>query len=347
LAAKSGVNSVYAAFGSAVHVKEILHWSAKSVAAAMVGGVATSQHDNRAIIADQKGEEVQLAASASLDLFVSHSSVDADLVAPLVDLLQDALGLEPDRIRATSIDGYRLTAGIPFEEALRRETHDARAFLGVISPASLNSTYVAFELGSRWGANRHLVPLLTPEITANALQGPLATLNAMKLDDRGHMEQLIADLATELNVRARPPHQYSRQLEQLLTAAAHRRQSPPLAVKDALPDVVAVEDSDVDYAWIVERFDMLMDLQLRLKEQGFTETDREKLESMQDSVKDWIRQHRLQADPEIVKDADNLMGMLREERRAHLKGLTVGFAEEPQMVFERLVKRVQSKRRRV
>ena len=290
-----------------------------------------------------------MAPSPSLDLFVSHSSVDADLVAPLVDLIQNALGLEPDRIRATSIEGYRLTAGIPFEEALRRETHDARAFLAVISPASLNSTYVAFELGSRWGAKRHLVPLLTPEVTASSLQGPLATLNAMRVDNRAQMQQLIDDLAVELNVKARPPHQYARQLEQFLAAAAHRPQSLPIKNKDARPEADGAEDSDIDYAWLVERFDVLMDLQRRLmeQEQGFTPADREKLESVQDSVKDWIRRHRLDADPEIAKDADGLLGMLREERRAYLNGTAVGFPENPRTVFERLVERVRSKRRRV
>jgi len=289
-----------------------------------------------------------MVQSTSLDLFVSHSSVDADLVAPLVDLIQDALGLEPDRIRATSIDGYRLAAGIPFEEALRQETHGARAFLGVISPASLDSTYVAFELGSRWGANRHLVPLLTPEVTASALQGPLATLNAMRLDDRAQMQQLIADLATELDLKARPPHQYSRQLEQLLTAAARRRQSSSL--KDARPDAGGAKDSDVDYALLVERFDVLMDLQGRLMEQDSIEPgDREKLENVQDSIKDWIRQHRLKADPEIAKDADRLLGMLREELRAHSSPnkVEVDFPESPRAVFERLVERVRSERRRV
>ena len=94
-----------------------------------------------------------------LDLFVSHASDDADIVEPLVDLLQNALDLDPERIRATSINGYRLPAGIPFDEALRRETQDARAFIGVISTASLDSLYVAFELGSRWGAHRHLIPV--------------------------------------------------------------------------------------------------------------------------------------------------------------------------------------------
>jgi hypothetical protein len=289
-----------------------------------------------------------MATSPSLDLFVSHSSADVDLVEPLVDLLQDALGLEPDRIRATSIDGYRLPAGIPFEEALRRETHDARAFIGVISPAGLDSTYVAFELGSRWGANRHLVPLLTPEVTSSALKGPLAALNAMRVDDRAQLQQLITDLATELNIKARAPHQYSRQLERLLTASAHRSQAP--VRQDARPEPETSGESDLDYPRLVESFDVLMDLQRRVMEGApdhpITSMGLEKIQSAHDSVKQWIRANRLQAKSEITRDADLLLGMLQDERRAFLHRAAVAFSEDPGTVFARLVEQVRSERMR-
>jgi hypothetical protein len=279
--------------------------------------------------------------STSLDLFVSHSSVDADLVAPLVDLIQNALGLHPDRIRATSVEGYRLPAGIPFEEALRRETHDARAFVAIISPASLSSTYVVFEIGSRWGAKRHLVPLLTPEVNASNLQGPLANLNALRIDSPAQMQQLIDDLAVELKVKARLRHQYDRQFGQFMDAAKRRPQSLPPKNKAALPESDGTEDSDVDYASLIEEFDILMDLPAEHPDGP----EQEKAESMQDSIKNWIRKNRLQAHPEIAKDADDLLRMLREIRRARLTGASVAYREGPRDVFERLVERVRSKRR--
>ena len=286
-----------------------------------------------------------MPASAPLDLFISHSSLDHDLVAPLVDLLQDALGLDPDRIRASSIDGYRLPAGIRFEEALRRETHDARTFIGVISPASLKSAYVAFELGSRWGADRHLAPLLTPEVVASALQGPLATLNSLKIDDRAQMQQLVADLATELKVTARAPHHYARQLEQLLSACAHRSQAPQ--PEQAPQHAAAKAESAVDYRGLVEQFDMLMAVQQQLMDQPRSNADSclEKIDTHHDAVKTWLRTNRLRAEAEITKDADLLLGMLFDERSAFLRHVSIGFAEKPQEVFERLVGRVRSEAR--
>jgi hypothetical protein len=287
-----------------------------------------------------------MTSPASLDLFVSHSSVDSDLVEPLVDLLQSALDLEPDRIRATSVEGYRLPAGIRFEEALRRETHDARAFIGVISSASLDSVYVAFELGSRWGAGRHLIPLLTRDIPPSTLTGPLANLNAMKIYERPDVQQLIDDLAKELGIRPRPPHQYSNKLERLLAATTQGPQPMQPRERGTRPTPDLGGDAvGVDYAGLVEGCDLLMTLREQVTRDS-SPAVYEKVESAERQVSDWIRANRLVANSEIARDADLLLGMLREELQARRNGFGVKFAESPRDVFARLVERARSELRR-
>src|SRR5262249_8643380 len=129
-----------------------------------------------------------------LTLFVSHSSKDLAIVAPLVQLIQIGLRLGAKDIRCTSLDGYRLRGGANTEETLRTEVHNARLFVGVISPASLRSMYVAFELGARWGARKHLLPVLAPGTDASVLEGPLKSINALRCDNRSELHQLITDL---------------------------------------------------------------------------------------------------------------------------------------------------------
>jgi hypothetical protein len=87
-------------------------------------------------------------------LFISHSSGDLAIIEPLVGLLRSALAISPDSLRCTSLDGYRLPGGASIDEQLRREVHDAEAFVGLISHRSLQSMYVLFELGARWGAGK-------------------------------------------------------------------------------------------------------------------------------------------------------------------------------------------------
>ena len=77
----------------------------------------------------------------------------------LIQILEEALegglgqksGMSAAEIRCTSLDGFRLAGGANTVTELKREVRDAKAFIGVISPASLDSIFVAFELGARWG----------------------------------------------------------------------------------------------------------------------------------------------------------------------------------------------------
>ncbi len=157
---------------------------------------------------------------SSLRLFISHSSKDAEYVGALIDLLRSGLNLAPDHIRCTSVDGYRLPAGADANETLRREIHASAAFIGVLSKHSLQSQYVMFELGARWGAGKHLIPVLAPGTTTHDLSDPLAGLNALEGYRAAPLHQLVRDLAEYLNVNPSTPAAYQRNLDAVLAITA-------------------------------------------------------------------------------------------------------------------------------
>lgn len=152
-----------------------------------------------------------------LKLFISHSSRDMSAVEALIDLLRVALRLSAREIRCTSLDGYRFEGGADTDEQLRVEVHSAQAFLGVISSASVESMYVLFELGARWGINKHLLPLLAPGTSPSLLGGPLKGLNALRMDSAAQLHQLVDDLATVLNTAPESPSAYQKHLEVVLS----------------------------------------------------------------------------------------------------------------------------------
>jgi len=134
-------------------------------------------------------------------IFISHSSEDVALATLLIDLIRAALNIPAAQIRCTSVDGYRLPIGANTNEQLRREVHETKAFIGIISPASSRSAYVMFELGARWGAERHLSPVLAPGVDASILRGPIAGLNALRADRLPELLQLVDDLGAQLDLR--------------------------------------------------------------------------------------------------------------------------------------------------
>lgn len=135
-----------------------------------------------------------------LQVFISHSENDSRLAKLLADLIQKTFRLPHSAIRCSSVDGYRLPGGISTDERLRIEVHEARLIIGLITPSSLKSLYVAFELGARWGAKKPMIPLLAAGASPTHLGGPLTGINALRCDNTSQITQLIEDSASHLNV---------------------------------------------------------------------------------------------------------------------------------------------------
>jgi hypothetical protein len=152
----------------------------------------------------------------ALDVFISHSSQDIDVAEALINLLRAALNIAAERIRCTSVPGYRLRGGASTDETLRREVHDSVVLIGVITNASLGSAYVLFELGARWGAGRYMVPLLARGVDASILRGPLTGISALRAYDAADLHQLVDNVASELGLARPYAPAYQRQLDALV-----------------------------------------------------------------------------------------------------------------------------------
>lgn len=161
--------------------------------------------------------------SMAIKVFISHSSSDLEIVKQLVDLLRSALGLSAKQIRCTSLNGYRLPGGADVKEQIRNEVHGSKVFVGVLSHASLDSLFVVFELGARWGAGLRIVPLLAPGVSASTLRGPLADFNALELSDEAQIHQLLTDVASQLEITCENPAVFSAQVKALASTSP-----PPL-----------------------------------------------------------------------------------------------------------------------
>ena len=152
-------------------------------------------------------------------LFISHSSEDKEYAELLTELLRASLGLRPVEIRCTSVDGYRLKGGADTDVEIKRELLACEVFIGLLSDRSLRSLYVLFELGARWGTDRHFLPLLTPGTLKSLLDGPLGGLNALEGDNRSQLHQAIDELAEAIGVTPNPPATYQKQMEAVLEFA--------------------------------------------------------------------------------------------------------------------------------
>ncbi len=157
--------------------------------------------------------------SRKIKVFISHSHKDILVAQAIIDLLQSSLNLENSDIRCTSVDGYRLRAGASTDSQLKAEIYDADILLGLISPASINSHYVLFELGARWGANKPLIPIVTDQKGMALLKGPLRGINALESYREPQVLQLVEDVSYILNMKLKEISAYQLFVSRLVTTS--------------------------------------------------------------------------------------------------------------------------------
>lgn len=156
----------------------------------------------------------------TMKIFVSHSSVDAKAAEALVELIRSALNVSAKDIRCTSVEGYKLSAGADSNQQLRAEVFECQAFIALLSPASMSSIYVMFELGARWGANRYLAPIMIGGTKGGDLKAPLSAIHAISGTSESDIHQLIEDLALRIELTSEKPAVYSKALRVFTKSAS-------------------------------------------------------------------------------------------------------------------------------
>lgn len=157
-------------------------------------------------------------APSTIMVFVSHSSRDEALAKTLIDLLQPALGLSATQIRCSSVDGYRLPVGVNTESKLHEEVNASKVVVGLITPSSLASHFVMFELGARWGGKLFMAPLLVG-VAPSELKGPLGLLNVLSADTESKLIQLVEDIARQLGMKPQSAASYLDKIAVVMQAA--------------------------------------------------------------------------------------------------------------------------------
>jgi TIR domain len=151
-------------------------------------------------------------AGIQLEIFISHASEDKDAASSFISLLRSALQIGPEKIRCTSVEGYRLPAGTNFNDQLRKEVLEAKVLLALLSPESLKSTYMLFELGARWGAEKFLAPVLIKGSTQSLLEQPLSVIHAISSSSESDVSQLVSRVGEILVITLNSHHVYSTEL---------------------------------------------------------------------------------------------------------------------------------------
>lgn len=197
--------------------------------------------------------EEQKKSKSKMDIFISHSSFDIDVATLVIEIVRKAFNISSDKILCTSVPGYKLKAGANTDEQLKKEIFSSKAFIGVITKESINSTYVLFELGARWGVDLPLIPLICNKAGTSLLSGPIKNINALSALDSSDMLQFLNDLGDVLELKPENPSGYIddiEKLKKLITGETEKVILKPLSqieeYKDA--DEIIKKQSEIEWS---------------------------------------------------------------------------------------------------
>lgn len=167
-------------------------------------------------------EDTKALPVPSMKIFISHSSVDKAVAEAFVQLLRAALNVGSKDIRCTSVEGYKLSAGADSNEQLRTEVFGSELFVALLSPASMKSIYVMFELGARWGTKRHLAPIRVAGTQSGDLKAPLSGIHAIDGTSDSDLHQLLSDMGAALTLPTESAAAYVKALREFTKRAKVR-----------------------------------------------------------------------------------------------------------------------------
>jgi hypothetical protein len=169
-------------------------------------------------------------------IFISHREHEQDLAGALTELLISSLEVPDGEIRATSVAGYQLPFGRTVAEQLKADITESDAVFVLITPSSLQSKWVLFELGASWALGNVLVPILAPGLTEKDLPGPLAEYPIIKISagDAGpRMRDAIRQVSVKTGFKEKSGGRAQQKLEMFLREFRDWKGVAPPSVEQA------------------------------------------------------------------------------------------------------------------
>jgi hypothetical protein len=134
-------------------------------------------------------------------LFVSHISEERDVAAALKAMLQEAFSGDVEVF--TSSDTKSIAGGQNWLDAVHHALEQASAVIVLCSRASIQRSWVQFELGAAWMRQIPIVPLCHSGLKVTDLPMPLSLRNGSEITEKG-LERLYWAVADQVKTKRAP-----------------------------------------------------------------------------------------------------------------------------------------------
>lgn len=133
-----------------------------------------------------------------VQVFLSHSAADIDLVTAFENLLCKALNITSQSIFCSTLEGQGVKKGGDFVDEIKGKAVEAKAVVALLSPTYMESPFCLAELGAAWVLNTNRFPVIVPPNTFEIMQATLLGVVGVKVDQEDALTQLLEDIGDAL-----------------------------------------------------------------------------------------------------------------------------------------------------
>ncbi|HZE63679.1 MAG TPA: toll/interleukin-1 receptor domain-containing protein [Pyrinomonadaceae bacterium] len=123
----------------------------------------------------------------SIRVFVSYAREDKGPASELIGQLS-----RQSNFHVFTTD--KMSAGENWQSKIKKELSKSDYFLVILSPTSIESKWVQFELGAAWGLNKFIIPVVTSEEVINRIPLEFSHLKVIDIEDLKRKPDSIGEI---------------------------------------------------------------------------------------------------------------------------------------------------------
>ena len=112
----------------------------------------------------------------NISIFVSYAKEDS---GPAAELMSQLARQSNFHIFTAS----KISAGENWRSKIKKELSQSDYFLVLLSPTSVQSKWVQFQLGAAWGLNKFIIPVVTSQDVVHRIPLEFGNLHVIELKD--------------------------------------------------------------------------------------------------------------------------------------------------------------------
>lgn len=137
-------------------------------------------------------------------VFISHSSKDKEVVTSFIQILE-VIGINPEHIFCTSLEGYGATLGANFiEEIETRLDEDVLVFF-MLSDNFYKSPMCLIEMGAAWAKTKSQISVAITPFELGQMEGVFKHFQGIQIDNELHYDMLKETLEAKFDLEPKRP----------------------------------------------------------------------------------------------------------------------------------------------